>query len=110
MAQDFVRSCLNKNPTKRHTYSMLLAHPWMQPLSKPETITEDDEEASQDDDALASAAANLSIKASGDSDVAAWVAGVLDAKKKGLLGDGAAKPALHAAPLDSVSPVGSPMS
>jgi len=109
VAQDFVRSCLNKNPTKRHTYPMLLKHPWMKPLAKPVTISEDDEETG-DDLALANAAANLQLKlGTGDEEVATWVRDVLDRKKNGLLGDGGQKPALHAAPLDSVSPAGSPL-
>jgi len=111
MARDFVVSCLNKNPKKRHTYPMLLAHPWMKPLTKPETIDEDDEEPSGDEaTALATAAADLRLQpGTGDEDVAAWVRDVLDRKKKGLVAAGGQKPALHAAPLDSVSPVGSPM-
>jgi mitogen-activated protein kinase kinase len=35
-AQDFVRQCLNKNPSKRPTYSQLLMHPWLQNCSEME--------------------------------------------------------------------------
>lgn len=116
-AQDFVRSCLNKNPHKRHTYPMLLAHPWIKALGKPETIAEDAEaEEAAAGDALADATGALNLNnpsgqvAEGDYDVAEWVKGVLERKKSGA-GDGVGvkKPALHAAPLDSVSPVASPL-
>lgn len=115
-AQDFVRSCLNKNPHKRHTYPMLLAHPWISSLGKPETIAEDAEaEAAAADDELADATGALSLNnpsgqlAEGDYDVAEWVKGVLTKKKEGLMQDGVKKPALHAAPLDTVSPAASPL-
>lgn len=108
-AQDFVRSSLNKIPAKRPTYPMLLAHPWLKPLTKPETITEDDE-AEDGDDALADAAAKLNLQpGAGDAEVASWVTDILEKKQKGLVSDKSEKPALHAAPLDSVSPVSSPM-
>ncbi|KXX79632.1 Protein kinase wis1 [Madurella mycetomatis] len=107
-AQDFVRSCLNKIPTKRHTYPMLLTHPWIKTLGKPETITEDAEaEAAAAEDELADATGSLSLNnpsgliGEGDYEVAQWVRGVLERKKKGLLKCEAPKPALHAAPLDS---------
>ncbi|KAK4042003.1 kinase-like domain-containing protein [Parachaetomium inaequale] len=113
-AQDFVRCCLNKNPHKRHTYPMLLAHPWIKSLGKPETIAEDAEaEAAAADDALADAAGALRLNnpsglvGEGDYEVAEWVRGVLARKREGLLQDGGRKPALHAAPL--VSPAGSPL-
>lgn len=116
LAQDFVRCCLNKNPHKRHTYPMLLTHPWIKTLGKPETIAEDAEaEAAAADDALADAAGELSLNnptgqvAEGDYEVAEWVRDVLDRKRKGLLRDDGKKPALHAAPLDTISPVGSPL-
>jgi len=115
LAQDFVRSCLNKIPTKRHTYPMLLTHPWIKTLSKPETIAEDAEaEDAAADDVLVDATGALSLSGptngiGGDYEVAEWVNSVLERKQKGLLKGVAEKPALHAAPLDSVSPVGSPM-
>ena len=93
---------------------MLLAHPWIKSLGKPETIDEDAEaEAAAADDSLADAAGALSLNnpsgliGEGDYEVAEWVRGVLDRKRQGLLLDGGKKPALHAAPL--VSPAGSPM-
>ncbi|KAL2016823.1 hypothetical protein VTK56DRAFT_2946 [Thermocarpiscus australiensis] len=115
-AQDFVRSCLNKIPTKRHTYPMLLTHPWIKTLGRPETITEDaDAEDAAADDELADATGSLSLNnpsgliAEGDYEVAQWVRDVLERKRKGLLQDTMQKPALHAAPLDSVSPAASPL-
>jgi len=116
IAQDFVRSCLNKIPTKRHTYPMLLQHPWLKSLGRPETITEDAEaEDAAADDELVDAAGALNLSAPTgsaegcDSEIAGWVNSVLDRKRKGLLQDAKNKPALHAAPLDTVSPAGSPM-
>ncbi|EGZ76595.1 kinase-like protein [Neurospora tetrasperma FGSC 2509] len=110
-AQDFVKSCLNKIPAKRHTYPMLLMHPWIKSLGRPETITEEVEaEEKAADDQLADATGSLDINSNGpindhgDREVAEWVTNVLDRKLKGLLSDKAEKPALHAAPLDQVSP------
>ncbi|KAL2268890.1 hypothetical protein VTJ83DRAFT_3736 [Remersonia thermophila] len=142
-AHDFVRCCLNKNPHQRHTYPMLLAHPWIQGLTKPETITEEEESPEEENDktaagdgALADAAERAlrldgtstsssagkpedaspgqqqqQQRVDGDPVVAAWVRGVLARKNQDNLGSATAsikKPALHAAPLDSVSPVGTP--
>jgi mitogen-activated protein kinase kinase len=101
LACDFVRGCLNKIPKLRPTYGMLLQHGWLAELSKPKTITEEDEDAeegSQDD---------LGKSGTEDEEVAAWVKNALERKKNGLMGE-SKKPALHAAPLDSVSPVTSP--
>ncbi|KAJ0123039.1 MAP kinase kinase PBS2 [Diaporthe amygdali] len=109
-ARDFVKSCLNKNPKKRHTYPMLLLHPWIKSLSKPETITEEAEAESEamDNDLADAAAKQLNInEGSGDSEVAEWVSEVMERKKKGLQPPSAERPALHAAPLDSVSPAAS---
>lgn len=89
---------------------MLLQHPWIKTLSKPETITEEAEaEVEATDNELADAAAKqLSINEGlGDAEVAAWASDVLDRKRKGLQPASIERPALHAAPLDSVSPGGS---
>jgi len=94
---------------------MLLAHPWIKSLSKPETIDEDAEaEDAAADDELADAAGALHLSGptngvGGDYEVAEWVNSVLERKRQGLLKGTDEKPALHAAPLDSVSPAGSPM-
>lgn len=111
-ARNFVRGCLNKIPNLRPTYAMLLQHMWLAPLVKPETITEEDEEAAE------AAAASQPEPASGDGtdaialpkddapvvdqEVADWVKEAIEKRKKGILGK-APKPALHAAPLDAVS-------
>lgn len=94
---------------------MLLQHPWLKSLSKgSETITEEDEaEAEAVANDLADAAAHqltITPEGSGDAEVAEWVRTALERKNKGLepkpQGE---RPALHAAPLDSVSPASSPM-
>lgn len=86
---------------------MLLQHGWLAELSKPETISEADEEAAE---AGGNNSVDIALISSGteDDEVAAWVKNALDRKKKGLLGVGI-KPALHAAPLDSISPAASLM-
>lgn len=113
-ARHFVLACLNKVPKLRPSYQTLLNSEWLQVLTKPETITEEDEEGAENDasdEALANAADKLDVSRSGteDPEVAAWVRGVLEKKANGQYGDGAQKPALHAAPLDVVnSPLASP--
>jgi mitogen-activated protein kinase kinase len=106
MARDFVSGCLNKIPNLRPTYSMLLQHGWLAELSKPATISEEDEEAAE----AGASVGDIPLGSSGteDEEVAAWVKNAIDRKKKGLMGFGV-KPALHAAPLDSVSPAASPL-
>lgn len=95
---------------------MLLQHPWLAGLSKPAAISEDDEmgDSSPADGPAAatngttttttttSSAAEAADPAY-DEEVAQWVKTALRRKAEGLMGS-SAKPALHAAPLDSVSP------
>ncbi|KAK3699790.1 MAP kinase kinase Wis1 [Vermiconidia calcicola] len=115
-SRDFVAGCLNKIPKLRPTYPMLLQHAWLAPIAKPETIIEEDEEAAE-----AADAANAEIPApqneSGggtdaggeefvDREVGEWVLEAIDRRRRGVMGK-AAKPALHAAPLDATG-VGSP--
>lgn len=92
---------------------MLLQHAWIKSLGQPDTIAEEAEaESEAADNELADATARqLSITAegSGDAEVAAWVNEILDRKRKGLQPASAEKPALHAVPLDTVSPATSPM-
>ncbi|KAF1995615.1 kinase-like protein [Amniculicola lignicola CBS 123094] len=112
-SRNFVRGCLNKIPNLRPTYAMLLQHAWLAPLVKPATITEEDEEeveaAAAGETPHAVDPAPLPDPGTGtgdvvlDEDVSNWVKHVLDRKRKGTLGKGAQKPALHAAPLDAVS-------
>lgn len=79
---------------------MLLQHGWLAPLSKPATIQEADEDAA--------ANSNLDLgSGTEDKEVAEWVNTCLERRKKGLLGE-SKKPALHTAPLDTVSPAASP--
>lgn len=95
---------------------MLLTHPWIKTLGKPETIAEDAEaEDAAAEDELADATGSLNLNnpsglvGEGDYEVAQWVKTVLERKSQGLLKEEAQKPALHAAPLDSISPVSSPL-
>ena len=99
LARDFVRGCLSKIPKMRPTYGALLAHPWIASLSKPQAIIEQDEDEE-------TAIASLDVySGTEDKEVAEWVKNAMDRKKRGLMGV-AAKPALHAAPLNS--PLSSP--
>lgn len=88
---------------------MLLAHGWLASLSKPDTISEDDEdEATELEKELAGV--NLEeehFTGTEDREVAEWARNAIERKIKGLMGQ-SAKPALHNAPLDSVSPAASP--
>ena len=79
---------------------MLLQHGWLASLSKPQTIAEDDEDEGGD---------GMTINSSGteDLEVAEWVKNAMERKQKGLMGE-TEKPALHTAPLDSMSPMSSP--
>lgn len=84
---------------------MLLNHGWLAPLSKPATISEEDE--------LEEELGGLDLEGdtgkpnSYDKEVAEWVMAAIEKKRSGKMGE-VAKPALHAAPLDSVSPAASP--
>ena len=111
-ARDFVAGCLHKIPKRRPTYAMLLQHPWLAPLLKPPTISEEDEDVSLSsgsnsagglDGDMPKMSLNGNALAPFDSEVAEWVKEALEKRKKGTLGKGAPKPALHAAPLDAVS-------
>lgn len=106
-ARNFVRSCLDKNPQKRSTYTMLLAHPWLRALAKPATITEE----AEDVDDLEAAAQKLSLGSGpigADQEVAEWVKGALEKKRRGDA-KSPERPALHAAPFDAASPLAAPV-
>ncbi|RFU72235.1 map kinase kinase pbs2 [Trichoderma arundinaceum] len=111
MAKDFVKSCLHKTPKMRPTYALLLKHPWIQSLSKPETIAEVAEDGEAEAaDKVAEAVGHMDLNSgTEDVEVAEWVKSVLKKNAEGQNGDGPSKPALHAAPLDSISPLGSPI-
>lgn len=99
--RDFVRGCLHKKPMLRPTYSMLLQHPWLTPLSKPHTIREEDESSETNievDDSVGIIDAKKMIE---DEHVANWVKNSLERKKSGSLFE-SKKPALHAAPLHTM--------
>ncbi|KAJ8120969.1 hypothetical protein O1611_g10224 [Lasiodiplodia mahajangana] len=107
-ARAFVNGCLHKAPKLRPNYQALLASEWLKGLSKPETITEDEEEARENDasaEAVADAAESIDISHSGteDAEVATWVKGVLEKKACGKYGEADGKPALHNAHLDVVA-------
>ncbi|KAM0181349.1 hypothetical protein ACHAPC_007256 [Botrytis cinerea] len=115
-ARNFVRGCLNKIPNMRPTYSDLLQHPWLAELSKPNTISEEDEEEEEDqadvgglslEDDVKQDTSNGILTGTEDSEVAEWVKNAIERKKLGLMGTHA-QPALHKAPLDTVSPLPSP--
>ncbi|KAL8957544.1 MAG: hypothetical protein Q9193_005212 [Seirophora villosa] len=98
-AKDFVRGCLNKIPKLRPTYAMLLRHPWLAPLLKPPTITEEDEDMlGVDIETQPGSPFNAGVL---DHEVADWIKGAMDRRRNGTMGKGS-KPALHAAPLDAV--------
>ncbi|KAI1761513.1 kinase-like protein [Hypoxylon sp. FL1150] len=112
-ARQFVHGCLNKVPKLRPTYQALLASGWLEDLTKPETITEEDEEVDENDasaEAVAGAAGKLDLSHSSteDLEVAEWVNDVLQKKQNGQYGESTGQPALHHAPLDAVSPMASP--
>ncbi|KAL9030277.1 MAG: hypothetical protein Q9196_001590 [Gyalolechia fulgens] len=95
-AKDFVRGCLNKIPKLRPTYAMLLRHPWLTPLLKPPTITEEDEDGPN-----ANSESPNSDPSVLDGEVADWVNAAMERRRSGTMGK-KSKPALHAAPLDAV--------
>jgi mitogen-activated protein kinase kinase len=85
---------------------MLLQHAWLAPIAKPATIMEEDEDAAEAA-AEADAAAAPAAEAHGDfvdREVGEWVIEALDRRRRGVMGK-AAKPALHAAPLDTAAAV-----
>ena len=92
-ARDFVKGSLNKIPRLRPTYAMLLRHAWLAPLMKPATISEEDEEAAEEE--IIEEAATPGVI---DREVAQWVTAAMERKRNGTMGN-KAKPALHAAPL-----------
>ncbi|KAI0487630.1 kinase-like domain-containing protein [Xylaria cf. heliscus] len=113
-ARTFVNGCLNKVPKLRPNYQALLASEWLKGLSKPETITEEDEEVQENNasaEAVAGTAGSVDISHSGteDAEVAAWVQEVLEKKTSGQYGEADGRPALHNAQLDAVATsLGSP--
>ncbi|KAG8528841.1 uncharacterized protein KY384_006530 [Bacidia gigantensis] len=95
-ARDFVRGALNKIPKLRPTYAMLLQHPWLSVMLKPPTIAEEDEEGDEPGDTGIASAPGVV-----DEEVSKWVLQALERKRNNSMTK-KAKPALHAAPLDTV--------
>ena len=75
---------------------MLLRHPWLAPLLKPPTISEEDE------DATIGLETETATFMTADKEVAKWVCEAMDRRRNGKMGH-KVKPALHAAPLNAVS-------
>jgi mitogen-activated protein kinase kinase len=89
---------------------MLLKHAWLKPLSKPQTITEEAEEGDAAAE-VAEAVGKIDLgSGTEDDEVAAWAQAALARLASGEVGADDTRPALHAAPLDSVSPLGNPAS
>lgn len=87
---------------------MLLKHPWLIDFTKPQTITEEAEDGDEADK-VAEAVGKIALNSTTeDAEVADWVNGVLQKERDGLKVGGPLRPALHTAPLDSVSPISSP--
>lgn len=117
IAHDFVRGCTNKVPLKRPTYAAMLKHPWLASLDKPVTITEEAEEGEEAEHVAAQVGRMALHSGTDDEDVAEWVKSVLARKAAGGKGADPAddtaplakgRPALHAAPLHSVSTMDNP--
>lgn len=123
-----MHGCLNKNPKARPAYDVLLKHAWMKPLAKEyDAIKEEPEEedgAAPEADGVEGAVEGMCAleieEGVVDGVVAGWVRGALERKareekerreggKEGGSAESGARPALHAAPLDSVSPGMGPM-
>ena len=99
---------------------MLLQHAWLAPVAKPATIIEEDEEAAEAaerdeaefgeatggpaNDATAAGEAAPADDGFIDKEVGEWLINALDRRRRGVMGK-AAKPALHAAPLDTTAAV-----
>ncbi|RDA91181.1 hypothetical protein CP533_4812 [Ophiocordyceps camponoti-saundersi (nom. inval.)] len=111
VARDFIRGCLHKMPMMRATYAALLNHPWLKPLSKPHTITEEVEDC-EEADKIAEEVGKMQLSGDDTEDVEVgdWVKSVLRRKDEGRDNNGPSRPALHTAPLTSVSSNGSPHS
>lgn len=82
---------------------MLLEHVWLAPMIKPGTITEEDEEAAERGEEIVEQETTPLHTTAGDEEVAAWCVSAIERRRAGKMGK-SIQPALHAAPLDAVSP------
>ncbi|EDN05617.1 dual specificity mitogen-activated protein kinase dSOR1 [Histoplasma capsulatum] len=120
-AKDFVQRCLNKDASRRPTYSMLLRDPWLSCLMKPpednpptkaeeecKAGIDNDNENVDDKDATTNNKKPhpSSLIETADEEVATWVLDALDRRARGVMGN-QHRPALHAVALDAVP--GTPM-
>lgn len=90
---------------------MLLQHGWLAPLSKPEAITEDEEDEVNGVSSHENVPYEDGINRGnlGDKEIADWVQNALERKQKGIMKE-TEKPALHKVDLAAVSPAASPIS
>lgn len=86
---------------------MLLKHPWIKEYSQPQIIQEEPEEGDEAEQAAEAVGKMHLGGGTEDAEVAEWVNRVLKEKADGKK-DAVKRPALHAAPLDTVSPMTSP--
>lgn len=110
VASDFIRGCLHKIPKMRATYAALLKHAWLKPFSKPQTIAEEVEDG-EEAEKVAEAVGKIQLGSANTEDVEVgnWVQSVLRRKMERRGCSGPSRPALHTAPLDTMSPLGSPL-
>ena len=81
---------------------MLIRHPWLSPLLKPPTISEDDEDEDASGDTDADSVIGIGAGATtADKEVAAWVQDAMERRRLGKMGK-SKPPALHAVSLDAV--------
>lgn len=81
-AHAFVHACLDKNPSKRPSYSTLLRHPWLAPLMQPPTESNGTEATSAAPSAGQPGGPDTST-ATEDEEVAEWVKERIERRQRG---------------------------